>query len=73
LMATPNFGVHLGFANVDPNTDEDDDSIQKIVPGITYRWSDFTRTQAEVQLIKEQSGDEDEDFTNFVVQQVLVW
>ena len=73
LMATPHFGVHFGYAHWDPNTDEDDDAIQKIVPGITYRWSDFTRTQAEVQLVKEQFGDEDEDFTNIVVQQVLVW
>jgi len=83
MMATKGFGVYLGFANWDPNTDSDlgeNDGFSKIVPGIVYKWSDYTRTQAEVQLFTEQQGldaegDEvdDETYTNFVLQQVLVW
>jgi hypothetical protein len=93
LMINKNFGIHAAFASFDPNTnagDEEDDyagkndSITKIIPGITYRWSDKTRTQLEVQLVTYQEGmttnDEDEvverddtSLTHFVLQQVLVW
>jgi hypothetical protein len=92
LMVTKNFGIHAAFASIDPNTnagDEEDDyagkndSITKIIPGITYRWSDKTRTQVEVQLVTHQEGMEydgenwveadDTSLTHFVLQQVLVW
>ncbi|MFH1144619.1 MAG: hypothetical protein V1774_08765 [Candidatus Eisenbacteria bacterium] len=89
LMINKNFGIHGGFASFDPNTndgDEDDgyvgvnDSVTKLTPGITYRWSDFTRTQVEVQMITEQNGVDgqgkeldDFEYTHFVLQQVLVW
>jgi len=74
LMVNKNIGVHLGYASFDPNTDVDDNSVTKIVPGLTYRWSDNTRTQAEVQLVSRDFGPDDNvDYTHFVLQQVLVW
>ena len=69
------FGVHVGFTQMDPNTDGDDDEMTIITPGVTYWWAKNLRTQVEVQLITEKQGPgaDDLEYTHFVLQQVLLW
>lgn len=69
------FGFHIGFHQLDPNTDGDDDEMTIITPGITYWWSNNLRTQVEVQLHTEKqgTGNDDLEYTHFVLQKVLLW
>lgn len=69
------FGIHIGFSQLDPNTDGDDDEMTIITPGVTYWWTKHLRTQVEVQLITEKqgTGNDDLEYTHFVLQKVLLW
>ncbi len=65
FMVTPEFGVHLGYCALDPNTESGtaangyigkNDTTTMITPGIVYKWCKATRTQFEVQMITQQQG-----------------
>jgi hypothetical protein len=75
FMLNDDLGFHFGYSSIDPNTDEDDDAISMITPGITYYWVPSCRTEAEVQLHTKQQGqgNDDLEYTHFVLQTVLVW
>jgi hypothetical protein len=89
FMVTPEFGIHLGYWAVDPNTESgnadngyigENDSVSWITPGIVYKWCKATRTQLEVQLVSHQNGVDsegdnldDDTYTHFVLQQVMTW
>lgn len=89
FMVTPEFGVHLGYCAIDPNTESgtadngytgENDSFTSITPGIVYKWCKATRTQFEVQMITRQTGvdidgqnTDDLTYTHFVLQQVMSW
>jgi hypothetical protein len=89
FMVTPEFGVHLGYCALDPNTESgnadngyvgQNDTVSTITPGIVYKWCKATRTQFEVQMVTEQQGVDgagqnvdDVTYTHFVLQQVMSW
>ena len=67
FMATPEFGVHIGYTMWDPNTNSDamagNASAYKIgennettwlTPGIVYIWNNSLRTQLETQMITQK-------------------
>ena len=83
FMVTKDLGIHFGYSTWDPNTDGDvgeNNSITTITPGITYFWAKNLRTQAEVQMVTQQTGVDNDGanlddltYTHFVLQTILLW
>lgn len=82
FMLTPEFGVHLGYSFINPNTNEDvtNDEHTMITPGLTMFWGAKMRTEIEAQLENIGGGLnaegkelDDQEMTHFLIQQVLIW